>query len=395
MKLSIDSSLSLCDHYPVCGGCSLQHISCIDQAKEKENLLLALFSPWKERFLPFIPAKTTQAYRNKMEFSFSQDRKGEQFLGLIAKKSRGKVLNLRNCHIAPLWMVALCKEIREWWGRHPYLQAYHFRSGKGCLRTLTTRYFPYTGEKMVILTITPCIEGGMTNKEIETLKTVCKKEPNLSVYLRLQQTIKGQPTRFYEIHLQGPEYIHEKLTLQEKQRIFRLSPSAFFQPNTEQAEIVYNTALSFAHIDEESHVLDLYAGIGVLGLAIAHRVKKVISIEQNPYAIFDAKLNAELNQINNIEFLQGDVEDVLPLYKDVPPHLVIVDPPRVGLSKKALDSLLLLQAEQILYISCNPLTQLENLQLLLPLYEVVAIQGIDQFPHTKHVENILFLKKKK
>jgi 23S rRNA (uracil1939-C5)-methyltransferase len=382
-------SAMLCKHFPSCGGCIAQDIPYELQLQAKQTVIESLYPSLKVS--PIIPCKNPWHYRNKMEFSFSQNKAGDRFLGLILKKSRGKVFNLEECFIAPEGYAEILSRVRTWWEETP-LRAFHFRSGEGTLRTFTLRQARRTGQKMALLTVSGNPQFALTQTQLNQFVQALG-DPSMSIFLQIQQAIAGQPTQFFEMHLAGPAHIVEELSLNGRRFEFKISPTSFFQPNTEQAEVLYQTALNFPTLTPDSIVYDLYCGTATLGILCAPRVKQVIGIELNPHAIFDGKMNAEINNLSNIELYCGDVAKVLSEQTLPRPDLVILDPPRAGLDTAALEILRGLSPPQILYISCNPKTQAQNL-LELPDYEKIHIQPIDQFPHTPHIENIVYLSKK-
>lgn len=377
-----------CIHFPGCGGCTLQHLSYADQLQQKQEQIKAYFAFAPESIRPIIACKDPWRYRNKMEFSFSQNKAGEKFLGLILKKSRGKVFHLHECLLCSSWFSETVAQVRLWWESTP-LFAYNFRSGQGTLRSLTLREAQKTGQRLVMLTVS----GNSTfAPHRDHLASFVKAidDPDCSIFLRIQQCIPGTPTQFYEIHLSGPTHIEEELVVQGQTLRFKISPTSFFQPNTFQAEILYTQALELVHLTPQSHLFDLYCGTATLGMSMASHVKKVTAIELNPHAVFDAKANAELNHISNLEVICGDVGKVLEKYPKISCDLAIIDPPRAGLDPLALAQLALLNPSQILYISCNPETQAQNIAQLKG-YTVKVVQPVDQFPHTAHIENLVVL----
>ncbi len=396
-----------CGHVPECGGCVLQQMHYPAQVIRKEEIIADLFSPFLKnkntRLHSIIPCADPWEYRNKMEFSFSQNKEGTRFLGLILAGSRGRVFNLKECSISSAWFAKTVAAVRSWW-ESSSLQAYFMARDEGTLRTLTLREGKRTGAKMVMLTVSGNAAFAPTNEDIksfvETIKSTVSEGEPLSIFLRIQQILKGSPTQFYEMHLYGPDHITEKMRLNVHGELlnltFKISPTSFFQPNTYQAEILYSKALEILNLSKEATVLDLYCGTATLSMAIAHRAKKVIGIELNPHAVFDAQANKELNLIKNVEILQGDVGKTLEVLRQrpefKPPEAVIVDPPRAGLDPLAISHLLALNPQKILYISCNPATQVENIKTLTAEgYTLTEIQPVDQFPHTLHIENIALL----
>ena len=384
-----------CSHFPLCGGCSTQDISYSQQLKNKEAILKEIYGPFASQLLPAIEAKSPWTYRNKMEFSFSQDKAGRHFLGLFLKRRR--VLDLFECHLTPPWFVEALALTRRWW-KASGLHAFHPHKNTGSLRTLILREGRRTGEKLALLTVSGNPDYALTKEQIaffvETLKTI---DPNISLFIRIQMAIKGQPTQFFEHNVNGPDHITEILTIGSRELTFKISPSSFFQPNTEQAEAIYNQALHLLRLSPDDTLFDLYCGTGSLGMAFASKARQVIGIELSPYSVYDARANCALNHITNFTIHKGDVGKVLTTLKEdtafVPPQAAIVDPPRVGLEPSALENLLSLSPEHLLYISCNPKTHARDLELLAPNYRLLTLRPIDQFPHTPHIEVLALLRR--
>lgn len=385
-----------CAHVPLCGGCSWQQMDYAAQLGEKQRRIQALFSIECE---PIIACEDPWRYRNKMEFSFSQNREGEKFLGLVIAGSRGHVLNLSECHLVSEWYMQLLHNVRAWWNESGLL-AYRMND-TGTLRTLVVREGKRTGDKLVMLTVSGNPAYGISKTQLRGFVEAVKAsvpEGNLSIFVRVQQICKGKPTQFFEMVAHGPDHFVEKLSLALDPPVelsFKISPTSFFQPNTFQAEELYSAALNMVSFPKE-HVLDLYAGTATLGMAMAAKAKKVTAIEINPHACFDAQSNKELNGLSNIEIVCGDVGEKLEMLRArsdfIPPDLVVVDPPRTGLDEAALGHLKALRPQQILYVSCNPETQVENIkELVMSGYRLVKVQPVDQFPHTPHIENIALL----
>ncbi len=374
----------ICGHFPSCGGCTLQNLPYLEQLAQKQALIESLFAP--HLVLPIIPCKDPWRYRNKMEFSFSQNKAGDRFLGLILRRTRGHVFNLQECLISPDWFSSTLQSVKSWWDSTS-LTAFKPHTGLGALRTLTLRQGLRTTMRMAMLTVSGDPNFALKRSEIEAF---VKAVGEGSIFLRIQQCKKGSPTQFFEMHLSGPDHIFEQLTLFGRTYQFKISPTSFFQPSTAQAEVLYSTALSLLDPSSSDTVYDLYCGTATLGMAISSQVKKVVAIELNPHAVFDAGISCELNQITNVEILCGDVGKLLSTLP--PPDIAIVDPPRAGLSDLALLNLIRLKPRKILYISCNPQTQAQNIAALSP-YRLTHLQPVDQFPHTPHIENIAILER--
>jgi 23S rRNA (uracil1939-C5)-methyltransferase len=393
----------LCAHVPHCGGCSWQEIAYSKQLEEKQARVRTFFSAWlqnrEEILRPILPCDEPWRYRNKMEFSFSQNRAGEHFLGLMLAGGKNRVLNLTECHLTSPWFSVVLNAVRNWWVPSGIL-AYRVND-EGALRTLILREGQRTGDKLVMLTVSGRPEFALTRQQIESFTDTIKKiSPQASVFLRIQQIAKGVPTQFYELHLSGPDHIKEKLEINTGRDLrtltFKISPTSFFQPNTRQAERLYSTALEMVELPPRAQVFDLYAGTSTLGMALSLQAERVVGIEINPHAVFDAEASVLLNGISNLTLHCGDVGKVLTRLREEPgferPDLAIVDPPRAGLDPLALSHLLALLPNQILYISCNPESQAENIKLLIQGgYQLRALQPVDQFPHTPHIENIAVL----
>jgi 23S rRNA (uracil1939-C5)-methyltransferase len=392
----------LCPHSMMCGGCTWHCLDYQEELNMKTSFINDAFhfldKPFENH--PIISSPSLWNYRNKMEFSFSQNKANTKFLGLMIAKAQKYVFNLEDCHLAGTWFASVVKAVRGWWEKSN-IRAYNPMDDSGSLRNLTLREGKKTQEKMIILTVSGRAEFAISKTDLDQFVNIIKEtlqeeENKISIFLRIHQAVKGQPTQFFEMLLHGKDHIIEKIDLPHKSYQFKISPSSFFQPNTLQAEKLYTEACNLLKpIDPESVVYDLYCGTGTLSLAIASLVKEVIGIELNPYAICDAEINQELNNLKNITFLKGDVGQVL---KDNPqlkkPDIVIVDPPRAGLDEKAMEEIRLLNPKIILYVSCNALTQSENVKNLLDLYDVKSMQPLDQFPHTLHCENIILLNRK-
>ncbi len=376
---SSDRVEPLCKHVGVCGGCSLQQLNYPKQLEIKSNRIRELFP--NADIAEIIPCRSPWAYRNKMEYTFSENKAGEKFLGLIIARSRSHVINLDECHLTSSWFIDTLKRVKDWWDTTT-LQAYHHYSNTGTLRNLILREGIQTGDKMVILTVSGHSDYAPSQPDLDSFKALFSTE---SIFLKIHQIQKGKPTQFFEVHLNGPEHLTERLN----HYVYKISPSAFFQPNTLQAERLYEAAVKMPVLSRDSVVFDLYCGIASLGMTFAPYVKKVLGIELNPYAVFDARQNLDINQIKNMEVLQGDVGKVL-LELSETPDLIIIDPPRSGLEERAIKLLLRLKPSQILYVSCNPKTQARDIELLKG-YRLQKVQPVDQFPQTPHLENISYL----
>ncbi len=426
-----------CLHFGTCGGCVWQHIDVSHQKNIKEDFVFRLFreslkhSHESVEFLPIIgagseeaPGMTSWAYRNKMEFSFSQDRSGKRFLGLYDRLGRG-VVSLQECHLVSPWMAKAVRVVMEWWEtQSPHLMAFRPRSGEGTLRTLTLREGLTSGDRMIILTVSSKPEFAPTKQDLHSFEDMMKthlmpeasgsgeSQPHLSLVLRIHQAIPKMPTQIYEMILCGPDYIREtvqaNVTHQKKVSLtFHISPQAFFQPNTGAFTSIYSQALLMAELSPTDTVYDLYCGTGTFGMFAAHQVHKVIAIELSKDAAYDAKTNSQRLGITNFHIHCGDVGSVLKNLQEEDGGgeeesirseknpVVIIDPPRSGLNAVAIDEILSLSPKKIVYVSCNPVNQVRDIEEILrrEKYRLKTIRPIDQFPHTPHVENIAVLER--
>lgn len=391
-----------CQHALICGGCSWQHLDYKHQINQKQKSIVSLFSDVFNPLdvSPIIEASQTFHYRNKMEFTFSQDKLGHKYLGLIKSCSKGKVINLQECFLVNTWQIDLLKRLRLFF-EESHLRAYHPYKDEGTFQTLILREGLHTEQKLVMLTVSGNPHFGMRQSDIEKFKeAVLEVVQEASIYLRIKQAVKGHKTQFFEMHLHGKERIEERLHIDYLGKIrklkFFISPSSFFQPNTFQAEKLFSIALKLVGKKVFNHIVDLYCGTGSLSLIFSHVAKRVTAIELNPYSIFDAKENAKANRTSNVDFIQGDATDVLKnlkqdkLLENI--DLVVLDPPRAGMDDRGLKEIALLNPSHILYISCHPHSQKEDISYFIQHgYHIQAIQPVDQFPHTPHIENIVLL----
>ena len=401
-----------CKHFTHCGGCRWQHVPYEMQLLEKEKRIKDLFSPLliepsSFSFFPIISSPDAWFYRNKMEYTFSQDKDGRKYLGMILNGTRGKVFTLEECFLVDPWFCKALSTVRNWW-ESSNLTAYHHSTNQGSLRTLTVRHGLKSGDRMVMLTVSGNPDFALHKKDIasfvSSLKAAIIPEDgaHLSILLCIHQIAKGRPTQMYEMILDGPDFLREEVVITtktfSKTLEFHISPRAFFQPNTKQASVLYSKALELAEIQPDQTVYDLYCGIGIFGMCAAHFAKEVLAIELACESVCDANANSSRLDLRNFHIYEGDVGKILALKKqqnELPPaDVVIVDPPRAGLDARALLEILALSCKKIVYVSCNPKSQAENAKTFIEGgYRITAIQPVDQFPQTIHVENIVIFEK--
>lgn len=408
---SKDRIAPVCKHFGSCGGCRLQQMSYETQLAQKEAYVKQLFQDILDpsvEMKPIVPCEIPWEYRNKMEYSFSTDLNGNRYLGLVMEGSKGKVLNLTECHLVPTWYTVCLETVRQWW-ETTGLSAYHPYKNTGTFRTLILREGVRTGDRLVMLTVSGnpdfAPKKQQLNSFVSSLRNAIEQhdgKSRLSIFLRIQQTAEGMATNFYEMLLYGPDIMREEMQIQlfadqaPKTLQFKVSPASFFQPNPRQAEKLYSIALQTAQLKPEDVVYDLYCGTGTIGISAASYVKEVLGIEVSPEAALDARENAKLNGLKNVSIFAGAVHHLLQqIQKDrneASPDVVIVDPPRVGMEAVGQRLIAGLNAQRVLYISCNPASMVADITMLTKLgYKLISVQPVDMFPQTMHVETVALL----
>ena len=394
-----------CEYFGKCGGGQYQHINYdmqieIKQGILKENLIqMGKLTDDDFKLEPVIKSPEIWRYRNKSELNFVDDDYNGFCLGQCEKGSWLKIIDLEDCTIFPEEFKKITKILREW-REHFDLSSFHRKKFVGFLRNLIMRRSYHTGEWMLIVVTSDDwpeffdrsdIEGSiknMFNHFIEDLKD----EFNLkSVVWRMIKLRRKKGERYEDSVVWGEAFITEKLLDIE----YRISPDAFFQNNTLQAENLVKTTLSYLEIeDDDRPILDLYCGVGTFTLALAKQYPKrtIYGLEWVETAVEAAAENAKLNNIENIDFLVGDASKMVSELKDKNFGAIVVDPPRSGLTVKVIDFLLEMEAESLIYVSCSPVTLSRDLSLLTQKYDIEKIQGIDLFPQTYHLETVVKLR---
>lgn len=383
LKPSIHRVEPKCPYAGTCGGCSWQHIDYKEQLRMKQKIVEDLFEGYPIE--PICGMQDPWHYRSKMEYTFSESKTKEKFLGLNQINGRGRVVDLEACYIAPSWMGEVLNRVRAWW-RETTLEAFFPPANRGSLRTLTMRSSFDQKSKMVILTVSGNAEYALSRTELEGFVNAAFIDEEVSVFLLIQSAVKGEVTKFYEMHLKGPDALKEAIHGKE----VRLSPQAFYQPNGEVSKEMFKKAIEMLDLRGEEKVLDLFCGIGTIGMHIAPYVKEVIGVEISKEAVCDGKDNIQRLQIPNMKLYAEDAAVFLSRNIQYKPDIVVVDPPRSGLGPKAIALLNEMQTKKILYISCNPRTQKEDVDQIQG-YSIRQIAPFDQFPHTPHIENIILL----
>lgn len=396
----------MCEHFGICGGCKWQHLPYEQQLACKQQQVVDALTRIAKVKLPeinnILGSEKTVRYRNKLEYTFSnkmwltfeQLESGEEFtdrnaLGFHIPGSFDKVLDIKKC-----WLQDdITNQLRIFIKQYALQKGYSFYDIKnqcGLMRNIIVRTTS-TGELMLIV-----VFGEKRDDAIEDVMSAVKAEyPQITsllyvVNLKVNDTIGDQEIICYS----GREYIEESM---EDLR-FRIGPKSFYQTNSEQAYRLYKVVRNFAQLAGNELVYDLYTGTGTIANFVAKSSKKVIGIEYVPEAIEDAKLNSEVNGIGNTLFYAGDMKDILTsdfIESHGKPDVMIVDPPRAGMHENVVKVILDAEPKVIVYVSCNPATQARDIALLDQKYVVTAVQPVDMFPHTHHVENVVRMELKK
>lgn len=406
---------AFCSHFTVCGGCKWQHIPYSMQLEAKQQQVVDAMERIGhvkiEEYLPILGSENINRYRNKLEFTFSNKRwllpgemptKDESLneneekkashwpgLGFHIPKMFDKVLNVDKCYLGSEISDEVRLFIRDFtlskYENYPY---FDLRVQEGMMRTLMIRTTSI-GEIMVLIVFYENNEK--FHKDL--LEAVKNKFPQISSLLycinsKRNDTISDQDIFCYY----GKDYIEEDM---EGLR-FRINAKSFYQTNSKQAYQLYKVAKDFANLSGTEVVYDLYTGCGTIANFVAKDAKKVVGIEYVPEAIEDAKVNSNINNIDNTIFFAGDMKDVLSedfISEHGRPDVIITDPPRAGMHDSVIDTILKAKADRIVYVSCNPSTQARDLDLLTKTgdYIVKKSRAVDMFPHTHHIENVVLL----
>jgi len=396
-KLSPFRTEPECPHFGLCGGCIFQNLQYEKQIETKQNYLfqtlkkiggVALETVEKE---PIIPSPDIYFYRNKMEFAFGE-KNGKIVLGLrersspFKKYSRGGVVPLEKCLIFSPVVEKLFPIFLEFAEKNNY-SVYNTFTKKGFLRYLVLREGKNTEELMVILVTT----DSETPNLISIGERLIGEVPQVQSFYWVTNNRPADVVSFEKKHhLLGKTYIEERLgTLK-----FKIYPTTFFQPNAKAAELLYEKIVNVSEITENEKVLGLYCGAGPIEIFLSEKAKKVTGIDSSASNIHNALENCRLNKIGNCSFLEGTVEKLLKKHSFADIDLLIIDPPRAGISGKGIKSILELNVPRIIYMSCNPSTLARDVKMFQERgYTIKKIVPFDFFPHTSHLETLVLLQK--
>ena len=405
----------MCEHFGICGGCKWQNLPYEEQLKAKQqqvfDQLTRIGKVELPPFQPILGSVKTKEYRNKLEFGCANKRwYTKEEIAALPPKEEGQEGNLSESAIGfhitgafdkiyPIkkcWLMDdLHNEIRNEISRYAKensMSFYDIRAQHGLLRDLMMRN-SNTGEFMLLVQF-HYDEEGDEQKAMQLLQHIAGTFPQITSLIYVDNQ-KGNDT-FGDLELttfKGTDFIYE--TMEDLK--FKVGPKSFYQTNTDQAYHLYCVARSFAQLTGGELVYDLYTGTGTIANFVAHQAKQVIGIEYVPEAIEDAKENSHVNGINNTLFYAGDMKDILTddfIQEHGQPDVIITDPPRAGMHADVVKVILNAAPKRIVYVSCNPATQARDLQLMDADYKVAAVQPVDMFPHTPHVENVVLLERR-
>ena len=381
-----------CDRYNKCGGCSLRHIDYQYTLKIKKAIVEnCLYKQFKKRIKVenVIGMDKPIYYRNKLQFPIGLSKDNKPLMGVYSNRTHD-IVPVTNCLIQNEKCNEIANDIFSFI-KDNNISAYNEQTLEGTVRHIIVRIGIKTKEVLVTIVV----NDDNFDENQKFIEYITKKHPEIKSIVfnynrKNTNVILGNKNEV----IFGSGYIYDILGEYK----FKISPLSFYQVNPIQTEVLYKTAIELAGDDLKDEVaLDLYCGIGTIGIFASKCFKKVYGIEIVEQAIDDAKENAKINNIDNIEFYAGDVEKVLPQILDkieTKPNVVFVDPPRKGLDNNTIELLKKLQPQKIIYISCNPATLARDLNKLEEKYIIEKVQPVDQFPYTTHIENVTSLRLK-
>ncbi|PXX24109.1 23S rRNA (uracil(1939)-C(5))-methyltransferase RlmD [Hoylesella shahii] len=408
VKYSETRAEPVCQHFGVCGGCKWQNLPYEEQLRAKQQQVFDQLSRISHvqlpEFNPIMGSQLTLHYRNKLEFGCSNKRwltreqvaSGETFdtmnaIGFHITGAFDKILPIEKCWLMDDLQNRIRNEIRDYALANGFT-FFDLRQQVGLLRDVMIRNSD-TGEWMVLVQFHFESEGDQQTAEA-LLSHLGEQFPQITSLLwvdnqKCNDTFGDLPVQVFK----GNDHIFEVM----EDLKFKVGPKSFYQTNTLQAYHLYDVARQFANLNGNEIVYDLYTGTGTIANFVARKAKKVVGVEYVPEAIEDAKVNSELNGIDNTTFYAGDMKDILNdefIAENGQPDVIITDPPRAGMHADVIETIVRANPKRIVYVSCNPATQARDLIALDNNYEVKAVQPVDMFPHTPHVENVVLLERR-
>ena len=380
-----------CSIYKECGGCQLQHMSYEGQLKAKEKQVIDVLERIGKlenvKVHPVLGMENPWRYRNKAQVPIGEHEGG--LIGGFYQRRSHQIIDMKACIIQQEQNDEVVKTVKEICNING-VRAYDEQKHKGELRHIMARYGLKSGEVMVVL-VTRTNELTGKKKIIEEIVKTIPGVKSIVQNINTKKTnvIFGDETKV----LWGEEVIYDSIGDIK----FAISARSFYQVNPEQTKVLYDKALEYADLTGEENVIDAYCGIGTISLFLAQKARKVYGVEIVPEAIEDAKKNAELNEISNVEFAVGEAETVIPEWYEngVVADVLVVDPPRKGCDEKLLQTIINMKPEKVVYVSCNPATLARDLRVLEDGgYRTVEVQPVDMFPQTIHVECVALIEKR-
>lgn len=382
----------VCKHFDICGGCRWQNYQYDQQLKYKENQvrehLIRIGGLENPPLETIIAARKNYFYRNKMEFSFHEDRNGNLNLGMHFLGFYDRIFDIEECHLQSKLSNDIVNFVRdECIARE--IPAYHIKKHTGVMRFLVIREGKFTNETMINI-VTGDNNKDYEDKIIQLGKDIADKFEGINSIIwtinsRLANIAQADklPPMLKDGVIYGRDFIYEKLNEYK----FRISADSFFQTNSYQAQLLYDIVVEYADFSDTDRVCDLYCGTGTISVYISSLVKSVVGVELIENAVKDAAVNAELNSVSNVEFIAGKVEDIVEELGQF--DKLIVDPPRAGIHPKALKGIIELAPRVIIYVSCNPSTLARDIaELTKAGYRLEKSIAVDMFPHTYHIESV-------
>ena len=377
-----------CTTYKRCGGCSLRHIKYEETLKMKQNAVQSLVNKTLKNKIEVedtLGMENPYHYRNKAQYPVGLNKDGKPVIGVFANRTH-EIIPINTCFIQNKQTEEIAKYIFEFLVKNN-ISVYNEKTQKGLVRHIVTKIGIKTNEIMCILVI----NGKEMPKEKELVEELTNKFKNIKTIVKNINTKNTNVILGNEnINLFGDGYITDILGEYK----FKISPMSFYQINPIQAEKLYNLGVESANITKNDVVFDLYCGIGTISLFMSKFAKKVYGVEIVEEAIVAAKENAKMNNVDNTEFIAGDVEKVLDDLvnkKQIIPDIIMVDPPRRGLDNTSIENIKKVRPKKLVYISCNPASLVRDLAKLEEIYEVKQIKPVDMFPYTSHVECVSLL----
>ena len=378
-----------CNTFNRCGGCELRHINYAETLKMKTEVVKnALYKELREHIQvnDCIGMENPTGYRNKLIYPVGVNRDNKYVMGVYAKRSH-EIINVEKCHIQNPLCEEIAKDIFKF-TKENNIKPYNEKTHKGTIRHIIIRIGLKTNEVMCVLVL----NEGKFSKEKELIEYIIKKYPMVktivkNINMKNTNVILGDTSKV----IYGDGYIYDMLGEYK----FKISSLSFYQTNPIQTEVLYNKAMEYAELTGEETVFDLYCGIGTIAIFASKKAKQVYGIEVLEEAIIDAKENGEINNIKNVEFVLGEVEEALPQLveeKSLSADVVFIDPPRKGSDKITLETLLKVEPKKIVYVSCNPATLARDIKMLQDKYVVTKVQPVDMFPYTSSIECVCLLK---